>query len=287
MGKKLKYKDINLLTAQDRKLKIAKESKSVAIRLPVLILILVLVLLGWGYYSLYQQTSELEKKKSLIEQNLNDPIWIEDYSESLRLGDRAQIMVAQKEELQRVLLNLSSYPDMQGGDFHLIYEYAGKRVAISGVHYDRQTGVLSFNAECDAVTGVPIFVTQLRMSAIFDDVKYEGYAERVVTTTHQGQTTREWIPQLGPDDKPQLDSNGNEIGFWQENTSTYTKTTKTYVFAVTALVRAPEPRLPGSGEGVYGIFGSGDGSGGGGYGGGSSDNSGSGFNNGGGTSATK
>ena len=269
VGKALKYKDINLLTAQDRKLKVVKESKAVTVRLPVLILILVLVLLGAGYYSLYGQVSELEKKKKDIELVLEDTVKIADYNESLRLGDEAQRMVAQKDELEQVLLNLSSYPDIYGSDFHLIYEYAGDRVAISGVTYSRQTGVLSFDAECDTVTGVPIFVTQLRMSMIFDDIKYEGYTERVVTTTHEGETTREWIPQLGPDDLPQFDINGNEMGYWQEDSTTYTRTKKSYVFAVTALVRAPEART-----GLY-TGNSPD------YGGGSADNSGRGLNSGG------
>ena len=270
MGRTLKYKDINLLTAQSRKLKVAKESKAVTVRLPILLLILVLLLLGFGYYKLYERTGKLEEEKALIKEDLEDPTWIADYDESLRMGNESQIMVSQKDELEQVMLNLSSYPDIYGGDFHLIYEYAGDRVDVSGVSYNRQTGVLSFNAECDTVTGVPIFVTQLRMSAIFDDIKYEGYTEKVVTTTHEGETTKEWIPQLGPDELPQLDVNGNEIGYWQEDSTTYTKTNKTYVFAVTALKRAP-----GSAEGAYAGSGSPV------YGGGSIDNSGSGLNSGG------
>jgi len=161
-------------------------------------------------------------------------------------------MITQATELEQVLLNLSSYPDMYGGDFHLIYEYAGNRIDVSGVNYTRTSGVLAFEAECDAVTAVPIFVAQLRMSGIFEDVKYEGYTEKITTTTSTGATVREWIPTLGADGKPMLDANGNEMGYWQETTPTTTTTTKSFVFAVTALIKAPEPRLPGPGESVNG-----------------------------------
>ena len=279
MGKTLKYKDINLLAAQDRKLKTVKEKKATTIRLPILILILVLLLLGLGYRDLYKTTGDLEQKKKSIELYLNDPATQAEYDESFRMQSKAQLMVEQKEEVEQVLLNLSSYPDIYGSDFHLIYEYAGDRVAVTGVTYSRQTGILAFNAECDTVTGVPIFVTQLRMSAIFDDIKYEGYTEKVVTTTYQGETTKEWVPLLGPDELPQFDINGNEMGSWQENSTTYSKTKKTYVFAITALVRAPGGGVPGPGEGVR--------PGGPDYGGGSEDYNTSGLNSGGSGSATK
>ena len=161
-------------------------------------------------------------------------------------------MKAQAEELSSVLMNLSSYPDMAAGDFHLIYEYAGDRVDISGVNYTRPAGVLAFNAECPTVTGVPIFVAQLRMSGVFADVRYEGYTEKITTVTASGAPIRTWIPELGADGEPKLDANGYEMGYWEEKIPTVTTSTKAYVFAVTALVRAPQPRLPGPGESVNG-----------------------------------
>jgi len=252
MARAIPYKDINLLTAMDRKKQKAKAEKATAIRLPILILILVALLLGVAYYYLYTNTNELEEQKESINLYLDDPTTTADYNESFKAQAEAQRMVTQARELESVLLNLSSYPDMYGGDFHLIYEYAGDRIAISGVNYTRTTGVLAFNAECNAVTAVPIFVSQLRMSGIFADVKYEGYTERITSTTTTGTTVREWIPDLGADGEPMYDANGNQMGHWQETTPTSTSTSKSFVFAVTALVNAPNPRLPGPGESVNG-----------------------------------
>jgi len=252
MFKKVQYKDINLIAAMDSKQQKAKAEKTTAIRLPILVLVLVALLLGTAYYYLYTNTNELQEQKETVNLYLNDPRTQADYRESFRMEEEAQRMVTQANELETVLLNLSSFPNMYGGDFHLIYEYAGDRVDISEVKYNRMTGVLSFNAECVTVTGVPVFVSQLRMSGVFTDVKYEGYAERIISTTTAGSTIREWIPDLGADGKPMLDAAGNEMGFWQETTPTTTTTTKSFVFAVTALVVAPEPRLPGYGESVIG-----------------------------------
>ena len=253
MARAIQYKDINLIAAMDRKQQKAKAEKASAIRLPILVLILVALLLGLAYYYLYTNTNELEEQKEALSLYLNDPRTQAEYSESFRAQEEAALMISQASELEQVLLNLSSYPDMYGGDFHLIYEYAGDRVAVSGVAYDRLSGVLSFNAESVTVTGVPIFVSQLRISGIFADVKYEGYSERIIQTTTAGKTISEWVPDLGADGQPMIDLAGNEMGHWVETTPTTTKETKSYVFAVTALVRAPEPRLPGPGESVNGI----------------------------------
>jgi len=252
MARAVQYKDINLIAAMDRKHQRAKAEKTTAIRLPILVLVLVALLLGVAYYYLYTNTNELEEQKETLNLFLNDPRTQADYNDSFRAQSEAQRMITQASELEQVLLNLSSYPDMYGGDFHLIYEYAGDRVIISGVNYTRASGVLAFEAESVTVTGVPIFVSQLRMSGVFTDVKYEGYTEKITSTTTSGQTVREWIPELGADGLPMIDAAGNEMGFWQETTPTTTKETKSFVFAITALVNAPEPRLPGPGESVNG-----------------------------------
>jgi len=249
MGKSLKYKDINLITAQERKQKVAKEEKATAIRQPIMILILVLLMLGLGYYYLHSQTIALEEEQYRLSYFVDDPITIADMNESARLQDAAMRMVAQKDELERVLLNLSSFPDMQGGDFHVLYEYASGRIDISNVRYDRTSGVLSFNAVSDTVTGVPIYVAQLRMSMIFEDIKYEGYTEQVETFTEE----------LPPKPVPRLDEWGNQVVNPITEEPVYdlipqsrSWTVRSYAFAVSALVKIPEPSLPGPGMSLLG-----------------------------------
>ena len=252
MGMQLKQKDINLIEALDRRQRGFKEGGAGGLRRPIIVLALVVALLGAGYFKLDADTRALEKEKDAINLYLNDPATVEGYEESLKRQGQAARMAEQRDELGRVLLNLSSYPEIYGGDLDLIYEYAGERVAVSDVSYDRETGVLSFSAECDTATGVPLFVSQLRGSAIFDDVRYEGYTEQVTTTATPGKTTKKWIPELGADEKPKIDANGNEIGYWEETTATVTTTEKAYVFAITALVRTPEPHMPAPGAGADG-----------------------------------
>ena len=248
MAKTLKYKDINLITAQDRIQKAAKEAKTTAVRQPMLILILVLLVLGFGYYYLYTQTNTLEAEKESLALFLQDPTTIADYNESLRIQGAATRMVAQKEELARVLINLSSYPDMQGGDFHTIYEYAGGFIDVSNVAYDRTMGVLSFNAVSDTVTGVPIFVAQLRMSMLFEDIKYEGYTEQIQTFSEALPPIR--VPRVDDVGDPVLNAAGEQV--YDEVAQTREWTVRSYAFAVTALMKAPEPSLPGPGMSLNG-----------------------------------
>jgi len=249
MAKILKYKDINLITAQDRNLKLAKEKKATAIRLPAFILILVLILLGFAYYFLYTETSALEKEKEVLAAYLNDAATQADYERSVKMQDLASQMLNQNEEISRILLNLSSYPDMTGDDFELIYELAGEGVRITNVSYSRAEGVLAFDAECEIVTGVPIFVAQLRASGIFSDVRYEGYAEHVYSLSEE----------LPPKMEPRLDEFGNPVinpmteePVMDEVPQSRAFSEKSYMFAVTALVEAPEPELPGPGQSING-----------------------------------
>ena len=249
MARTLKYKDINLIAAQDRRRRAAKEERVTAVRLPILVLVLVLLLLGSGYYYLVTETGALESAKADAAVFVNDPTTLAAYEASLKLQDQATRMAAQKNELGQVLLNLSSYPDMAGGDFHTIYSYADTRVSITNVSYNRASGVLTFNAESTTVTGVPVFIAQLRMSSIFADVKYLGYTEQITTT----------IVQLPPRQVQRVDEYGNPVfnpltgePVFDSVPQSRTDTHRSFLFSVTALMKSPEPHFPYPGQSVSG-----------------------------------
>lgn len=206
MAKDKKQKDINLILALDSKQRAAKAATKSAIRRPVFALVVVLILMGYGYYYLYTETASAQEDKEIVTYYLKDPATMDEFDKALRSHERASFMLTRRAEVGQTLLNLSSYPDMTAEYFHKIYEYAGGGIEISDVTYRRDTGVLTFTADCNTVTGVPDFVAQLRTCAFFEDVRYAGYTE------HSGA----------------------------------------YRFTVTALVKASEPRRPGSDQSLIG-----------------------------------
>jgi len=247
MLKALKYKDIDLLAAMNNRQKIEQGEKKTASRLPILVIIMVLFMVGGGYYYLHSEVKSLEEEKNTIDLYLKDPATLENYNASLRLQAMADYMIGQKDSLGSVLLNISSYPDLTADDFHTIFEYADVYVKLSEIRYDRNTGVLSFDAESSSVTDVPIFVGQLRRSGIFSDVRYEGYTEIVNENTEETTPRREL----------RRDEFGNPVfnpltdePVYDEIPQTRTNTEKSFLFAVTALVKAPEPRFPSPNDGV-------------------------------------
>ena len=249
MAGSMKNRDINLIAALDRRRRIAKEERIVAVRLPILVLVLALLLLGAARYYIVTDAARLGELKEASVLYLNDPSTIADYEDSLRLQKEATGMVAQKDELGQALLNLSSYPDLTGSDFHKIYGCAGDKVEISNVSYRRGTGVLSFNARCESVTGVPAFVAQLRGSGAFADIRYEGYTEEI--ETHTVPVADTWGPLMDENGHHILNEDGSQKEGWIKHPAKVSYT-KSYVFAVSALARAPEPHLPSPGESVDG-----------------------------------
>ncbi|MDR3305838.1 MAG: hypothetical protein LBS85_07455 [Clostridiales Family XIII bacterium] len=223
MARAIKQKDINLILAMDRKA--GDTSGKAGGRVLILVIILIIVLCGAGYSFYYTEMNVLKGQAETVELYLNDPTVQAAYEASFAAQDQARRMTAAMEELTSVLINLSGYPDMNGEQFAEIYGFAGTRVALTGMTYNRSSGVLQFNAACDTVTGVPIFITQLRMSGIFSDVQYQGYTE--VVTSIPGQPIVDVDPETGVE--------------------TITPTTiekKAYNFSVSCLVKHPQPELP-------------------------------------------
>jgi hypothetical protein len=107
---------------------------------------------------------------------VNDPDNQRMYEESLANQQAAQEAQAKADVFAGTVEGLDSYPDMRGKDYKKLFRIAGGKVDMSGISYDRMTGVLSFSAKCQSATRVPIFIAALRSSGIFSDVYYSGYA---------------------------------------------------------------------------------------------------------------
>lgn len=214
MAKILKQKDINLLLALEKggsSSAEAQKKKKILIILGAVILIIA-VLAGLYFIKIMDLNNQKETSLSYI----NDPAVISAYDEASK--KKAELTAAEEREqwLQSLLTTIDSYPQMNSKKFSQIYGYAGSRIQISAIEYDNSTGTLHFEAVSNSATGVPIFVAQLRVSGIFDNVTYEGYTNR--TTQEVTGTT------VNPD------------GTIVENTLTHNQ----YAFNVNCLVKAGE-----------------------------------------------
>ncbi|MDR0875333.1 MAG: hypothetical protein LBN12_03890 [Clostridiales Family XIII bacterium] len=222
MASSAKTRDINLLLAMDRQKSSAQKGKGVGIVIPIVVIVLVAVGMGAGYSYFYSNTSEVKAMKKTIELYLDDPATQAAYNESLTAKSESERMTAEMSALRDVILNISSYPDLQGGDIEQILETAGSNVRLEPMSYDKATGVLLFGATGKKVTDVPLFIAQLRITGIFADVQYTGYATNIGYISKQVWDDGIW------------DYREEQIPFEE------------YHFGVTALVNAQTPYLPPS-----------------------------------------
>ena len=173
MAKTVKQKDINLLLALEKggtSSAEAQRRRKIIIFLAAIVLI-VAILAGWFFLEYMKLNNQKVEALSYIE----DPIVLSSYADASQLQDEATAAEERANWLQALLTAIDGYPLMNADKFSQVYGYAGGRIDIVGIEYDNPTGVLTFDASSDSATGVPIFVAQLRMSGIFEDVTYEGY----------------------------------------------------------------------------------------------------------------
>lgn len=218
MAKSIKQKDINLIAAMTRSDKKPGGSSGrniviLCIILFVLIVVVVTVLIG-------MQISSLTAEKEDLRLYVEDPSIVAQYQDSLAAQEKASIMAGQADTLKQVLLAVSSYPYLSSENIISILDYSENRVEIENFNFDRETGIVSFTASSSEPGVIPIFVAQLRLSKIFEDVQYQGYSG--------GETG-----SMGFSADP-ITGEMIETGITRSN----------YAFAVTCLVVSPEPTVP-------------------------------------------
>jgi hypothetical protein len=173
MAKTIKQKDINFLLILQDASKPAKKSKLLVITLLVAIVLAV----GMAGFFLYATTlnANLQRQIEKLLTVVPDPSAQRQIAEAERATQAAAAMQEEAYALVAPLDNLATYPDLTSEDFRKIFNLAGNSVVINDIGYSRETGILTFNATCGSVRGVPIFMRGLRNSGIFRDVSYSGY----------------------------------------------------------------------------------------------------------------
>jgi hypothetical protein len=169
-------KDINLLSVMRRK---RPRINPFAIIIPILVFVALgtAVVMGvlWFGNRITSLTLERDSLQSYIDSaRLNDS-----QAETDRLRMQAEDMAFKANEVKSVLYGLSSYPDLSGEDFQVIFDYAGTTIELSGFTYDRRTATLSFSATATSVHAMPVYVQSLRECGIFSDVQYTGYVNSI------------------------------------------------------------------------------------------------------------
>lgn len=212
MAKTLKQKDINLLAALEKGGVSSAEAAKKKKILIILLAVVVVIALAAGLFFFRVMGLNNQKEEALT--YMEDPQTVVAYEDAKQKQDASNAMRERADWIESLLTTLDGYPDISASEFSQIYGYAGGRIEINSMEYDKDTGVLIFTADSDSATGVPIFVAQLRMSGIFEDVAYEGYTNAPESIS----------------DGTTVDENGNVV----ENTTTIDK----YAFTVSCQLKA-------------------------------------------------
>jgi hypothetical protein len=224
MASKHKHKDINLLEALDGKKK-SKISLGTIIALAVIPLAaaLTIVLIFLSFNTINTMSAERDSLKNYVEGTQTEVA----LSEVVQLQASSSELRATAAAVMSQLFNLSSYPDLSEAEFTQIFDLAAYQVDLTGIKYDRRTGILSFNATASDLISLPRFVEQMRASGMFRDIQYRGYIKTETAyypLTGSGQTTK------GSDEQ------ASEVP---------TYIIDSYYYAVECLVTPPVPNLPG------------------------------------------
>jgi hypothetical protein len=187
MAKVRKNKELNLLTALDRGRQRRKAGKGAV----VAIALVVVVAAGVVFFYLHMsgEIDGLEQRRDTALAYVQDTQ--SQYDESFTRQQEAQAAQARTDALTAAAEAMNSYPDMTGADFKKLFKIAGDKVDMSGITYDRSTGMLTFAAKCRSATRIPIFIAALRLSGVFNDVNYDGYSAGTITVSGGSRTTED------------------------------------------------------------------------------------------------
>jgi hypothetical protein len=192
--------------------------------LPILITVFVIVALGAVLYTgfLYFSTNiaGLNAQRDELNRYVTSDRTASAYQESLDFQQKSATMGAMAGGVKSALVALSSYPDVTYAVYQRIEELAGSDVTLSGLSYDRRTGILSFSATSENVTSFPVFVASLRNTELFADIQYRGYVK----------SSRQEIAGQSTDD--------------DGITTTSYYTIVEYGYSVQCQLATPSPRLP-------------------------------------------
>jgi hypothetical protein len=181
MAGTIKNRELNLLLALERSRPKKKASKTAI----AFILFAALICAGIVLFFMYSisQTDAINARIDTALSYVSDPAIKAQHDESLANQAEAALLTQESGSLLNAANAINSYPDMTEADFKKLFAIADKKVQLSGISYERQTGVLSFSAKCASATQVPVFISGLRDSGMFSNVSYEGYAGGTYTVT--------------------------------------------------------------------------------------------------------
>ncbi|MDR2196865.1 MAG: hypothetical protein LBO07_02750 [Coriobacteriales bacterium] len=153
-------------------------------RTPVLAIVItagVIVVLGAAMYLcfLFFSTSiaELVAQRDELDRYVTSERTASAYQESLDYQRKAGDMAQLSGGVKSTLVALSSYPNLTQEAYARIMNLSGTEVMLSGVSYDRRTGVFAFQATSTNVMSFSAFVEALRNTGLFADIQYRGYVK--------------------------------------------------------------------------------------------------------------
>jgi hypothetical protein len=184
-------KDINLLAVMTNK---TSRVNPLVIVVPIVVFVLLGALIMLSTFRYATTVATLVAERDSLQLYL-DSTRVEDSTEKAEeYKALATDMEQRASGVKNTLYNLSSYPDLYGEHFDIIFELAGEDITLADYAYNRRTGVLSFSATSPSVRQMPHFVQGLRDCGYFADIQYRGYVRG--THTESGEPTIDPVTEI-------------------------------------------------------------------------------------------
>ena len=201
MAKTIKSQELNLLLALERgKTKSPGAAKMPGmLRMDLIVSILIVLVIIAFYIFYFFSSSDLDSKIQSSREYLSTSTVISDFNTAEAKQAEAEAMQTKASELEAALNNIKSYPDLNSSDWKKLFRIAGGRVEMTDFIFNRSSGSLTFTASAGSATRVPLFITELRASGIFDSVSYSGYfrSDRSVLGAQSTNAESETASQIG------------------------------------------------------------------------------------------
>jgi hypothetical protein len=228
IDRRLPRKDIDLFAVMKRR---RPRVSLLAVALPLLGLPALAALVALGVLWLDGQVTTLNAERDGLRGYVEGRRLEDSRRRTGELRAQAEEMRLRADEVTGTLYSLSSYPDLTGTAIEAVHSLAGTDNELSGIVYNRRTGILNFTVVTEQLHAAPAFVQGLRKCGIFSDVQYTGYAHNARTTIDRDESGRTGAAApTGGENRATVTGSRHEVD--------------EYHYAVTCQVAKPQALLP-------------------------------------------
>lgn len=160
-----------------------KESKKIYIRDfkwfgKILNTALLVALIAMAYAQVSQANQLLQAQITEVEQQLIDPVRLEQLNEVNELKERSERLDTAYTQLEQVLEAIRTHSIIDGDKIKTIFSVTDQVIHISNLSYQYQEKVIEISGTAHGVSETQQFITRLKSTGLFESMDYSGYTNR-------------------------------------------------------------------------------------------------------------